>query len=334
MQPVMGAAPQGSIPACTGKPYPQSRRPCVYRVYPRVYGETFHWTSKAPLGPGLSPRVRGNLAALDHRVGNDGSIPACTGKPGPGSCRAGRRPVYPRVYGETSRAACASSLGYGLSPRVRGNRALHSGPLSNTRSIPACTGKPPERQIARARSAVYPRVYGETARVVMTWTSCKGLSPRVRGNPQRPKPRGRGRGSIPACTGKPHCMGWRRAIVEVYPRVYGETSALVSILAFTSGLSPRVRGNRTLRPISDCDKGLSPRVRGNLFTGRGPNAYTRSIPACTGKPLRSLVAMCHAWVYPRVYGETPRDSETGRHAHGLSPRVRGNLRRAHPDDRG
>ena len=67
----------------------------------------------------------------------------------------------------------------------------------------------------------------------------------------------------------------------------------------------------------------SPRVGG---------AYTpstrRSIPACTGEPpsqRKSARLSAVNWVYPRVYGGTPR-AHAGIEEHGgLSPRVRGNL---------
>ena len=57
-------------------------------------------------------------------------------------------------------------------------------------------------------------------------------------------------------------------------------------------------------------------------------AYGRSIPACTGKPPPSQLTGHKRTdtVYPRVYGETPK--QFGGLAdlmdRGLSPRVRGN----------
>ncbi len=91
------------------------------------------------------------------------SIPACTGKPTTHD-RLGAAPeVYPRVYGETrltSKMPCSSG---GLSPRVRGNPAPQSGAALMVWSIPACTGKPLDTGVRAWLTAVYPRVYGETA---------------------------------------------------------------------------------------------------------------------------------------------------------------------------
>ena len=77
----------------------------------------------------------------------------------------------------------------------------------------------------------------------------------------------------------------------VYPRVCGETMTAPGIPAVPEGLSPRVRGNRTLHP--------SPRQHHTIDTG--------SIPACAGKPLDPMGVTrsgLHAPVYPRVCGET------------------------------
>ena len=49
----------GSIPACTGNPYPARQSRPRRRVYPRVYGESLEARRRADRGTGLSPRVRG-----------------------------------------------------------------------------------------------------------------------------------------------------------------------------------------------------------------------------------------------------------------------------------
>ena len=74
--------------------------------------------------------------------------------------------------------------------------------------------------------------------------------------------------------------------------------------------------------------GLSPRVRGNpLFCGGGGVAEG-SIPACAGEPLLEARAAPPSRVYPRVCGGTARRIRAGLAPGGLSPRVRGNLKRA------
>ena len=73
-------------------------------------------------------------------------------------------------------------------------------------------------------------------------------------------------------------------LLRVYPRVYGETATVPAKLADGMGLSPRVRGNHPLLLHA--------------------TALPGSIPACTGKPSASPLAVRSIQVYPRVYGET------------------------------
>ena len=176
-----------------------------------MYGETTcigRWRSRVL---GLSPRVRGNQPRPLRERPAQGSIPACTGKPRSPAHRAATTWVYPRVYGETPTRSCLLSPCGGLSPRVRGNRTLHH-PRDGVRgSIPACTGKPLLSRPCSNPIAVYPRVYGETLTALSGVLTDWGLSPRVRGNPDDQHDRHAGRGSIPACTGKPAvwaaCLG-------------------------------------------------------------------------------------------------------------------------------
>ena len=54
---------------------------------------------------------------------------------------------------------------------------------------------------------------------------------------------GRTAGSIPACTGKPVAACLTVGMVQVYPRMYGETGDLDETFPDGWGLSPHVRGN-------------------------------------------------------------------------------------------
>ena len=158
--------------------------------------------------------------------------------------------------------------GYGLSPRVRGNRSLAPSNRLDTGSIPACAGEPANNPSMATTSGVYPRVCGGTADISSGMSPCQGLSPRVRGN-RRQRPMGEsGRGSIPACAGEPirrhrrlsltrsipACAGepsteWPcTSPLKVYPRVCGGTMCCPSVSCPSLGLSPRVRGN-PLQPL-------------------------------------------------------------------------------------
>ena len=97
---------------------------------------------------------------------------------------------------------------------------------------------------------------------------------------------------------------------RVYPRVCGGTPASRSLMLPESGLSPRVRGNLRIR---------SPAA-----------AASGSIPACAGEPPSADIRHRQRGVYPRVCGGTGAVLFMDEAASGLSPRVRGNLRRRLP----
>ena len=84
----------------------------------------------------------------------------------------------------------------------------------------------------------------------------------------------------------------------------GGTAICSNVKPYVSGLSPRVRGNRTLMPKS--------------------RRCWRSIPACAGEPEVVAVTTPMGQVYPRVYGGTATCLNGMIAACGLSPRVRGN----------
>ena len=197
-----------SIPACTGKPPCHQTRSGYSAVYPRMYGETAVPPPSVVSVTGLSPHVRGNRELLQRVAVLIGSIPACTGKPPARRKYLAVCGVYPRMYGETRRRLWRRCACSGLSPHVRGNRPPLAVLSPPTRSIPACTGKPPMGPAAHRWGRVYPRMYGETQRSALYARLVEGLSPHVRGNRERVGARPYLRGSIPACTGKPP-MRWR-----------------------------------------------------------------------------------------------------------------------------
>ena len=112
-------------------------------------------------------------------------------------------------------------------------------------------------------------MYGGTIRQDSVVVQNQGLSPRVRGNPDGYKQELLGGGSIPACTGEPSVILWMLVPRAVYPRVYG--------------------GTWNCSTADGGAGGLSPRVRGNLRLEKTKRMGLRSIPACTGEPLLSLL---------------------------------------------
>ena len=174
-------------------------------------------------------------------------------------------------------------------------------------SIPAHAGEPTTPLSSTSSPGVYPRACGGTAGRVGRRSSLWGLSPRMRGNPGTSRgPAGRRR-SIPAHAGEPrHGVGgyrWRR----VYPRACGGTSTTRRAAFFASGLSPRMRGNPLHRSAHRPAK--------------------RSIPAHAGEPDKPGAQHTDERVYPRACGGTWTGNDFPCRNLGLSPRMRGNLRR-------
>ena len=212
------------------------------------------------------------------------SIPACAGEPRAARHRHRSGKVYPRVCGGTPIGVCSLPLYAGLSPRVRGNRAIPGCRAGRRRSIPACAGEPATRRTRAMSRRVYPRVCGGTRIAFVMCHHSGGLSPRVRGNRLEHAGADCDGGSIPACAGEPDLRSAGHSRSMVYPRVCGGTS--------------RVAGHST------CLSGLSPRVRGNHIHFQHGASIGRSIPACAGEPRRGRYGVLHRWVYPRVCGGT------------------------------
>ena len=201
-------------------------------------------------------------------------------------------------------ATAVSMAAWGLSPRVRGNRAAERRLRLLSGSIPACAGEPGLEPVCGSQSWVYPRVCGGTRGGGIQRHSGAGLSPRVRGNRPRSINANAWRRSIPACAGEPMTDAWRRRSIWVYPRVCG--------------------GTRCTTPPAHRRRGLSPRVRGNP---RRPSRWPwprGSIPACAGEPIAEWPVMLTVKVYPRVCGGTLMTARRPMARRGLSPRVRGN----------
>ena len=153
---------QGSIPACAGEPHRNCRPSNRKWVYPRVCGGTFPIETVERLFKGLSPRVRGNPCLGHCRSACQRSIPACAGEPAEKRTNRHTNRVYPRVCGGTAGWWGARLTGWGLSPRVRGNRPCFAHPMLDLGSIPACAGEPNRSENRVFAERVYPRVCGGT----------------------------------------------------------------------------------------------------------------------------------------------------------------------------
>ena len=133
----------------------------------------------------------------------------------------------------------------GLSPRVRGNRDRAMATGTDSGSIPARAGEPHPFGVEHWTVRVYPRACGGTPILLFSAIRLSGLSPRVRGNRGIVEYLAHHQGSIPARAGEPSCSSTRFAVAAVYPRACGGTSHGVPLEDLLTGLSPRVRGNRS-----------------------------------------------------------------------------------------
>ena len=215
--------PGRSIPACAGEPVEGQIKNWDFTVYPRVCGGTgvgqyVHYQSE-----GLSPRVRGNPHRNPADRGVHGSIPACAGEPARCLPMANFARVYPRVCGGTVLDNGGRTRDDGLSPRVRGNPGCKSTGIIPMRSIPACAGEPNLPVHCRTLPRVYPRVCGGTSPIEWARYTYRGLSPRVRGNPEMYLHPCASMRSIPACAGEPSLSDVLPRSIGVYPRVCGGT---------------------------------------------------------------------------------------------------------------
>ena len=83
-------------------------------------------------------------------------------------------------------------------------------------------------------------------------------------------------------------------------------------------------GTKIPKAVGRIKQGLSPRVRGNRSIGKACMMALRSIPACAGEPAWLMNMNDYREVYPRVCGGTSSPKKDGSGSDGLSPRVRGN----------
>ena len=286
-------AGSGSIPAHAGQPAADHDREQCRGVYPRACGATKRGLRRPLSQKGLSPRMRGNQAAILARAGPGGSIPAHAGQPGPrGCCRLPCR-VYPRACGATASGHLLRSSLSGLSPRMRGNLLLYGLRIGVLRSIPAHAGQPSSSMTPTKLCRVYPRACGATCHLVSLHYTQAGLSPRMRGNlvlsPQQHFPVG----SIPAHAGQPVFSGSGLASAGVYPRACGATQHNVDWIQAAAGLSPRMRGNQLSLDAENPELG--------------------SIPAHAGQPMTRREKQNSSRVYPRACGATDVERYFSRH---------------------
>ncbi len=159
-------------------------------------------------------------------------------------------------------------------------------------------------RVRKSNLKVYPRARGGTCSMMTSLTLSGGLSPRTRGNLGSDPVSRTTLGSIPAHAGEPMGAGTPTRAIRVYPRARGGTIQGIPACWWSTGLSPRTRGN--------------PEVLAVL------HGITGSIPAHAGEPQDVCIRSVKTRVYPRARGGTTPTGNSGKEDYGLSPRTRGN----------
>ncbi len=214
-----------------------------------------------------------------------------------------RGTVHPRGRGEHHWFHFFSVLSFGSSPRARGTlgRGYPSG--WNRRFIPAGAGNTYSGLCFRFLWSVHPRGRGEHGPSARAPRLHAGSSPRARGTRLSVAIlRARAR-FIPAGAGNTKATPCRASTAAVHPRGRGEHHALVYILAWRFGSSPRARGTH--------------------LEVRAVHLSERFIPAGAGNTQYGAHSRGTGSVHPRGRGEHDRNVSTAPPAHGSSPRARG-----------
>ena len=214
----------GPIPAGAGEPTPHVYELFVSRAYPRGCGGTGMTMLWGAVFGGLSPRVRGNRFGARYCRRKVGPIPAGAGEPPPARLMGPLRRAYPRGCGGTIVGYLLEQPAKGLSPRVRGNLRLVIDEMVSRGPIPAGAGEPGIGLDELAEVRAYPRGCGGTDRDQQPTRPGWGLSPRVRGNPERPAPPSGSPGPIPAGAGEPLFTSFCSYSTRAYPRGCGGTA--------------------------------------------------------------------------------------------------------------
>ena len=148
---------------------------------------------------------------------------------------------------------------------MRGDPAPESVGVKEPGSIPAHAGGPSPELTSRCLARVYPRACGGTPSSTAILRPLPGLSPRMRGDPQKGAFLLFILGSIPAHAGGPAPRISVCTNSWVYPRACGGTLAGRLLVVRDQGLSPRMRGDRWISQQCRFDQGSIPaHARGPL----------------------------------------------------------------------
>ena len=192
----------------------------------------------------------------------------------------------------------------GSSPRVRGEPEQADMAAITLRIIPACAGRTSPAPARTSSRSDHPRVCG--ANFCTNWVpaSMAGSSPRVRGELLPEFLDAVGDRIIPACAGRTAADGYHAAGDTDHPRVCGANPDVCCGHGFSSGSSPRVRGEHGLGVVLEDDGRIIPACAGRTGTHGKPPATRPDHPrVCGANRLRLPVVVRVPGSSPRVRGE-------------------------------
>ena len=300
---------------------------------------------------GSSPHARGTLLYLGNSLAEYRGIPACTGNASPTAGTSWTSSVHPRIRGERGYWRISAEKSGGSSPHMRGTPRHAPVHGLHLRFIPACAGDVPHSYPIPAPAAVHPRMRGERCLLTEQFTQTNGSSPHARGTQRVCRGHHVPGRFIPACAGNASMDRTNWPVSPVHPRMCGERTYGVSLMAARNGSSPHVRGTLSRLP-EETDEGrfipacagnasspqlmtqwppVHPRMCGERFCARELSALnTGSSPHVRGTPMAIVVGAEFSAVHPRMCGERLWISKSLPFFFGSSPHVRGTLLKRQP----
>ena len=173
--------------------------------------------------------------------------------------------------------------GIGSPPRARGEVLSQLKPLLFTRITPACAGRSGVRYVCKLDNWDHPRVRGEKVVQYGLKAHWIGSPPRARGEAKRNWAIGLLFGITPACAGRRTTACKKALYRRDHPRVRGEKTMALLLLA--------------------CREGSPPRARGEAFRDMLPLSCPGITPACAGRRPVECSGKSTGKDHPRVRGE-------------------------------
>ena len=207
------------------------------------------------------------------------------------------------MCGDYKQAELTITLYRDTTPRVRGLLYAHFFRLRNWRYNPACAGTTIIANFDAIVLLIQPRVCGDYNALRFVLFLAVDTTPRVRGLRRQKRaqwPCGR---YNPACAGTTQIRWSWMPTHQIQPRVCGDYSSRVVVLAPHLDTTPRVRGLRTDTVRFNVDNRYNPACAGTTTYSEGPVGFPEIQPRVCGDYTPDEWKFCtHSDTTPRVRG--------------------------------